>query len=814
MEKVVKYIECYIETETCNLKCHYCYIALLKKFKNQIIEIEKTPEEIKKSFSKKRLGTCLINICAGGETLLGESVLPTVRTLLEEGHFVTLVTNGTMTKRFDEIITWDKALLSHLFIKFSFHYLEMTRLNMLDIFIDNVKKIAHSACSYTVEVTPNDKLIPHIDEVKKVCVDNFGAPCHITIARDDRTGGIELLSEHSLTEFYDIWSTFDSKLLDFKYSIFKKKRTEFCHAGMWSYWVDLNTGEYKQCYTGDTLGNIYENCDEKLVECPVGTKCGLAHCYNGHAFLTLGDIPGVDTVTYAETRNRLEGTDNEWLRPEMKAAMSCKLYETNYDGEVFTSYNKERKVAYLDYYHAIKNKYHMEDDKQNVFIIGTPNHGNMGDQAIWYATQKLLKNYFPSANVVDVDMSDFETDIEGIAHLIQKQDILILQGGGNFGNYYMDDEMIRRSVISQFRNNRIIMFPQTVYFSEDAEGKEELERSVCIYNKNKNKNLVLIARDEESFKILKENFINEIYMLPDVVLSLNAVDVKKKRKGALICLRSDKESVMNQQDVENVESFLKERFSEIKYTDTQMDDYCKENREQLLKQKIEEFQSAELVITDRLHGMIFSVITGTPCIAFDNFNAKVKNVYLYLKDNCNVKLVCDFKKFTEAYEQLCGKISNSYDEKYIIQQFTEILDKVCLKTVENDTKDIYQKSIDEMLGYWGLRHYQKVLDSEELRKSKQSFEQHVSFLEENLQINKDWNENLQKQNEERMKELEEYKNWVENLQKQNEERMKDTEVYKDWVNNLQKQIEERVKELEEYKDWVNNLQKQIEDMKG
>ena len=156
--------------------------------------------------------------------MLGESVLPTVRTLLEEGHFVTLVTNGTMTKRFDEIITWDKALLSHLFIKFSFHYLEMIRLNMMDTFIGNVKKIAQSGCSYTVEVTPNDELIPHIDEVKKVCVDNFGAPCHVTIARDDRTGGIELLSEHSLPEFYDIWSTFDSKLLDFKYSIFKKKR--------------------------------------------------------------------------------------------------------------------------------------------------------------------------------------------------------------------------------------------------------------------------------------------------------------------------------------------------------------------------------------------------------------------------------------------------------------------------------------------------------------------------------------------------------------------------------------------------------------
>lgn len=791
MEKVVKFIDCYIETETCNLKCHYCYIALRNKFKNHIIELQRSPKEIQSALSKERMGgICLINLCAGGETLLGETILPVVKALLEEGHYVMVVTNGTMTKRFDEIITWDKALLSHLFIKFSFHYLEMIRLNMMDTFIGNVKKIAQSGCSYTVEVTPNDELIPHIDEVKKVCVDNFGAPCHVTIARDDRTGGIELLSEHSLPEFYDIWSTFDSKLLDFKYSIFKKKRTEFCHAGMWSYWVDLNTGEYKQCYTGDTLGNIYENCDEKLVECPVGTKCGLAHCYNGHAFLTLGDIPGVDTVTYAETRNRLEGTDNEWLRPEMKAAMSCKLYETNYDGEVFTSYNKERKVAYLDYYHVIKNKYHMEDEKQNVFIIGTPDHGNMGDQAIWYATQKLLKNYFPAANVVDVDMSDFETDIEGIAHLIQKQDILILQGGGNFGNYYMDDEMIRRSVISQFRNNRIIMFPQTVYFSEDAEGKEELERSVCIYNKNKN--LVLIARDAESFECLKANFTNDMYMLPDVVLSLNAINMEKERKGVLICLRSDKESVMNHQNVDEIESFLKDRISEIRYTDTQMDNYCKENRELLLKQKIKEFQSAELVITDRLHGMIFAAITGTPCIAFDNFNAKVKKVYAYLKDTCIVKLVHDFQEFTEAYGELKVNAKNNYDEKSVIQQFVDVLDQIKLKCVEANETDIYQKSMEEILRYWSLKNYQTGIRCTEL---------------------KEWNEKLQKQNEDRIQELQTYKNWVENLQRQNEERMKDTEVYKDWVNNLQKQNEERMKELEVYKDWVNNLQKQIEDMK-
>ena len=191
--------------------------------------------------------------------------------------------------------------------------------------------------------------------------------------------------------------------------------------------------------------------------------------------------------------------------------------------------------------------------------------------------------------------------------------------------------------------------------------------------------------------------------------------------------------------------------------------------------------------------MIFATITGTPCIAFDNFNAKVKNVYAYLKDACSVKLVHDFKEFTEAYDELHVNAKNVYDEKSVIHQFVDVLDQIKLKRVEANEADIYQKGMEEILSYWGLRHYQTGVRCTEL---------------------KELNQNLQKQNEDRIQELQTYKEWVENLQKQNEERMKDTEVYKDWVNNLQKQNEERMKELEVYKDWVNNLQKQIEDMKG
>ena len=48
MEKVVKFIDCYIETETCNLKCHYCYIALRNKFKNRIIDNKRGLTPLKK----------------------------------------------------------------------------------------------------------------------------------------------------------------------------------------------------------------------------------------------------------------------------------------------------------------------------------------------------------------------------------------------------------------------------------------------------------------------------------------------------------------------------------------------------------------------------------------------------------------------------------------------------------------------------------------------------------------------------------------------------------------------------------------------
>ncbi|MFL2076546.1 hypothetical protein [Marinilactibacillus psychrotolerans] len=77
-----------------------------------------------------------------------------------------------------------------------------------------------AGASFTVEITPNDELIPHIQDIKDLCIEKLGALCHITIARDDRTKGIDILSDHSFDEYKKIWGEFQSELFDFKTTIF------------------------------------------------------------------------------------------------------------------------------------------------------------------------------------------------------------------------------------------------------------------------------------------------------------------------------------------------------------------------------------------------------------------------------------------------------------------------------------------------------------------------------------------------------------------------------------------------------------------
>lgn len=332
MDKIKRFIDIYVPVTTCTLRCPYCYVTTHRLFEGPLPQFDFSPEFLRKALSKKRLGgTCLLNFCAEGETLLTSKLIEYTKALLEEGHYVMIVTNGTLNKRFDEIAKFPSELTSHLFFKFSYHYLQLKERGLLDTFFNNICKVRDAGCSFTLEETPSDDAIPYRDEIIERAVKELGAVPHITIARDERVDGqLPILTELSREDYKKTWGDkYNSALFDYKITIFEQPRKEFCYAGDWSAYLNLQSGQMRQCYCANFSWNIYDDVTKPIPWFAIGHNCQQLHCYNGHSWISLGCIPEMKAPTYGELRNRVCVDGSEWLQPQMKAFMNTKLYESN-----------------------------------------------------------------------------------------------------------------------------------------------------------------------------------------------------------------------------------------------------------------------------------------------------------------------------------------------------------------------------------------------------------------------------------------------------------------------------------------------------
>lgn len=330
MDKIKRLILLAVPMSICNFRCSYCYLTHREEYyQNKQIEYRYSPAHVAKALSKERLGgVSLFNFCAEGETLLAREIDLYVKAILQEGHYVEFVTNLSVTRVLDKMLSWDKELLSRLEFKCSFHYLELKKKGFLNRFADNVKKIWASGASANIELTPSDDLIPYLEEVMSFSIANFGALPQLTIARNDDTESIDYLTELSGTEYNRIWSSFDSSFWSFKKTIFREKRTEFCYAGDWSIYLNLDTGDARQCYCSRFSQNVFDDLSVPIKFKAVG-KCALPHCYNGHALLSLGCIPGFTDIRYGDIRTRFRSDGSEWLQPELKTFFNSQLVESN-----------------------------------------------------------------------------------------------------------------------------------------------------------------------------------------------------------------------------------------------------------------------------------------------------------------------------------------------------------------------------------------------------------------------------------------------------------------------------------------------------
>lgn len=308
-------------------------------------------------------------------------------------------------------------------------------------------------------------------------------------------------------------------------------------------------------------------------------------------------------------------------------------------------------------------------------LFHSPLHGNLGDHAIAEAELEFLARM----NVSYLDFPWIKGVEKHIARVTPRRRLVLRHGGGNLGQLWLREERQFRTLISTFKRNKIIVFPQTVFFDmESEEGRKCFEESKKIYESHPN--LTIFVREKISYDFMKENMPDvHVVLVPDMAMLLNwEKDEKrdKNRKGILLCLRGDKEKTLTDEERERIFAFFRKQNKQVTCTDT----YVRGgtfpfHRKRLVYEKLSEFAGASLVITDRLHGMIFAAVTETPCIVLQSQSHKVRGCYEWFQNLDYICLADTIKDIPEIAKKL-EKVHPVYNRELIEKAMKPLYEEI------------------------------------------------------------------------------------------------------------------------------------------
>ncbi len=184
--------------------------------------------------------------------------------------------------------------------------------------------------------------------------------------------------------------------------------------------------------------------------------------------------------------------------------------------------------------------------------------------------------------------------------------------------------------------------------------------------------LTLFAREHVSEELMKKTYPHtDVRLVPDIVLSLDAsdyADFTLPRRTLTTMLRKDDERKLTDADWSIIHEAASAMSLPLKETDTIIEtmDITPQQRKVILHDMLNTFASSRVVITDRLHGMIFAAITGTPCVVLSNSNHKIQGVYKWIKDLPYIEFISDVHETKKSLERVMDA-----DTTYPLQEIRE-----------------------------------------------------------------------------------------------------------------------------------------------
>ncbi|KAF5033032.1 Polysaccharide pyruvyl transferase [anaerobic digester metagenome] len=334
------------------------------------------------------------------------------------------------------------------------------------------------------------------------------------------------------------------------------------------------------------------------------------------------------------------------------------------------------------YINGIKSK--VTDGATKAFYFGVPEHSNLGDLAQCYCIRLFLNKYYPEYEVLEIFSRNYLDNTFGLRDFLKKNvrdnDLIFFQSGYCTQDLGGREDFMHQAVIKDFPNNRLVMLPQTVFYNTDE------RKRLASHTYDAHKKMFFLARDQVSFQIAKGLFPSiPVKCYPDVVTTLiGSYSYDFKRSGVLFCIRNDLEKYYTDKEIEGLIEYFRQR-ENCERLDTTIrvePDVIRKDLKKYIEGYFEKFAHYKLIITDRYHGTIFSLIANTPVVVIQTKDHKVKTGVDWFKGHYDDQVL--FADSMETAMQLGDSIldgheynSNSnYFEKEYYSKLRGVIEKM------------------------------------------------------------------------------------------------------------------------------------------
>lgn len=290
------------------------------------------------------------------------------------------------------------------------------------------------------------------------------------------------------------------------------------------------------------------------------------------------------------------------------------------------------------------------DVSKPVAILDFPIHTNVGDHMIYAGERAYLQRMGVEVRYVS-DVRRFDPSI-----LRQRlgEGTVLIHGGGNFGDIWLDHQQFREDVAAVLTSHPIVQLPQSIYY------RDKSRAAVADSILGSHPDFKLLVRDTPSLNRAVELLPSvPIAYVPDMALGWTPEQVDSgasPERKTLVLARTDREAASGLENAisnlpvernqvvdwtmtsrerwsyraargpSKLSNGVGERFRRRALNDPIRRSYDVINRVNL-QCGVRMFLGAQSVVTDRLHAHVLATLLGIPNVALNNDYGKVKAVW-------------------------------------------------------------------------------------------------------------------------------------------------------------------------------------------